>query len=216
MWRKMVLLLALGLVAVGCGAEEGPEAFTGVARELPEPKSSGWGTSEPAGVQAETSATPSTSAAIAVPTGTPDGVFIPVQDGICAVFLAVMLTSPETFGSDDAANAAYRSALEPIGAEAAALLDEVRGGSTGPDRLWQALTQLDEITLAGCAIPFTNAQIILAAYDVEGASSGWPSIMPCFAPTGDALSASTLSYAPVDCGTGQSVTWRDGRWQVGA
>lgn len=226
MWRKIVLFIGAGLVAASCGFISDSEDSAEGARELPAPRSSGWGTVPIEAAETDLGAervVPEDVVSESVVTGeavsvdsTPEGVFVPAGGGICAVFLAVMVTSPDEFGSDGAASAAYRSALEPISAEAATLLDEVSSGGASNDRLWQLLAQLDEITLAGCSVPFANAQIILAKYDVDGVAAGWPSVMPCFVATGEPLSASTLSHAAVDCGTGQPVSWRDGEWQVGA
>ncbi len=235
MWRRVVLLIAVGLVAAGCGFNSDPEDAAGGAREIPAPKSSGWGTVPIESLDADAGAERVVSDDVgsddftsddalsdddelevpeAEPVVAPEGVLVPVSEGICAVFLAVMVTSPAEFGSDSAATAAYRSALEPISVEAATLLDEVSSGGASSDRLWQLLGRLDEITLAGCSVPFANAQIILATYDVDDVVAGWPSSMPCFVATGEPLSAFTLSHAAVDCSTGQQVGWRDGEWQV--
>jgi len=91
----------------------------------------------------------------------------------------------------------------------------VSTGLSVSDRLWQDLARLDVFTTVACGVPFANAQIILATYDVEGAS-GWPTAMPCFVATGETLSATTLSHEAVDCLSGQSVGWRGGEWRLGA
>ncbi len=202
----------------GCGADA-IEEFTGVNREIPEPKSA-WATTTPplAAVDGGEPVAPVTTASAPATSIAADlsveGALVQSNDGICAVFLAVMLTSPDTFGSDEAANAAYRPALEPISAEAAALLDAVSTGASTAGRLWQDLARLDALAADACGVPFANAQIVLATYNVEGAG-GWPTAMPCFVPTGETLCATALSHAAVDCLSGQAVTWRDGEWRLG-
>jgi hypothetical protein len=177
MWGKVVLLIAVGLAAASCGLNSDLGDTAGVTREIPAPKSSGWGTVPVESVEANTGAERIVSDDAASdgaasdqgePESSPEGVFVPTGDGICAVFLAVMLTSPDEFGSDLAANAAYRSALEPINAEAASLLDEVRSESAASDRLWELLARLDEITLAGCSVPFEPCRSRL-----QHRSAGW-------------------------------------------